>query len=136
MDMYNTTQAGLQVFIPAHSCFGLGLVLKSQARRSHLQDLGWEEKGTEKSLGVNCRKKINKLLVKLFKPALKTANDHTKHTRTHKHSLYLLHVSTRVNLSFAVHKIAPVYLHTDNKKKTKTKTNYLYLDEGRSYEAV
>ena len=59
------------------------------------QDLGWEEEGTgKKSLGVNCREKINKLLVKSFKLALRTANDHTKHTHTHKHSLYLLHVST------------------------------------------
>ena len=101
MDMY-TTQAGLQVFIPAHSCFGLGLVLKSQARRSHLQDLGWEEKGTEKSLGVNCSKIIQT-----------STQNSMPSTRAHTNTFYLLHVSTRANLSFAVHKIATVYLQTE-----------------------
>ena len=46
--------------------------MRSQARLTHSQDLGWEYR---KSLGINCRKKINKMLVKLFKLALRTAND-------------------------------------------------------------
>ena len=71
--------------------------------------MGGERYG--KSLGVNCRKKINKLLVKLFKLALRAANDHTKHA--HTQALYLLHVPTQPNLSFAVHKIATVSLQTE-----------------------
>ena len=60
-----------------------------------------EEKG---SLGVNC---INKLLVKLFKLALRTANDPTKHTHTPTTCIY------SGEPQFAVHKIATVYLQTE-----------------------
>ena len=44
----------------------------------------------KKSLGFNCRKKINKLLVKLFKLVLRTAYQAHAHTQ----ALYLLDAST------------------------------------------
>ena len=70
------------------------------ARRIREEDW-WESLASSQRSPYHCIKKINELLVKLFELSLRTANDPCAN-HTHKHSLYVLHVSSRANLNFAV----------------------------------
>ena len=101
MDIYHTTKSNKSAY--GHNLLTVLFVVHTLLLSGVLRNL----------FPLARSRRREKLLVKLFEAALRTANDPTKHMRKpHIQTLYLLHISSRANLSFAVFKIATVYLQT------------------------